>query len=386
MKKIILFFLILGLIVFFYLNEKQVTNKPFPSSQQKSTSQSPTIQQFSNLTIKQSLFLPYWSLPEDLSQIKLPQINNQQLTINSLIYFGITPDENGINQNEAGYLNLSKMTLLKAKKIAAVLENSPSGTAAVKGDDKTWQVNALLTLRMTNSDLNLKILDDVQLQQKIIDQTLEIAKQNSFGGIVLDLELAALPFQSTTKKITNFIKKFSQKTKFARLNFAITIYGDTFFRKRPYDLKNLTPIVDQFYVMAYDFHKANGNPGPNFPLNGREKYGYDLSKAADDFLSIVPSEKLIFIFGLYGYDWTVDEKERPIKQAKVLTLNQIKIKFSFKNSPRDSFSQESFIKYTDENKMNHVVWFEDEESIAKKQEFLKSKNITNFAYWAWGYY
>jgi len=364
MKKIILFFLIFCSLTFFYLNKNQIIKKPLPITQQKPTN-IPTIKQSNNLAMKQFLFLPYWSLPENFSQIKVPQITNNDYQITNLVYFGIAPNENGINKNEPGFLNLTRL-------------NQPI---------RDFNVN-LLVLRMTNSDLNFKILDDDLLQQKIIDQMLEIAKQHSFGGLILDLEVSALPFSSTSEKITNFVKKFSQKTKSVGLNFAITIYGDTFYRKRPYDLKNLTPSVDQLYVMAYDFHKILGSPGPNFPLNGREKYGYDLVKTSDDFLSVVPAEKLTFVFGLYGYDWTVDEKERPIKQAKALTLNQIKTLFDDQayTIKRDPQSKESFIKYTDENNMSHIVWFEDEESIGKKQEFLKSKGITNFAYWAWGYY
>jgi spore germination protein YaaH len=371
MKKIIVSFIIFGSLVLFYLNKNIELKKPLPSNPQKLT-HSPTLnhslRSASGQAIKQSIFLPYWSLPEDFSEIKLPQITNYELPITNYIYFGITPDEKGINKNEPGYQNL----------ITKI--NQPTNS---------FNVN-LLVLRMTNTDLNFTILDNNKLQQKMIAQTIEIAKEYSFSGIVLDLEVSSLPSQRIIYQITDFVNKFSTATKSQKLSLDMTIYGDTFYRNRPYDLKNLRQYINQFYIMAYDFHKALGTPGPNFPLYGRDKYSYDLEKAIKEFLSVIPPTKLTFVFGLYGYDWMVDEKERPIKQAKALILNQIRNKLKntpiYYNSSVDSLSQETLIKYSDENNNKHILWYEDEKSIEKKQQFLKSKGIANFAYWAWGYY
>jgi spore germination protein YaaH len=322
---------------------------------------------------KYSIFIPYWSIPEDIPEIKAPQITNNELPITNYIYFGISADENGINKNEPGYQNLT----------------AEPPRLDTFNNDKTSEVKTLLTLRMTNTDLNFEILDDNQLQQKMIAQTIEIAKEYSFSGIVLDLEVSSLPSQTIINQITDFVNKFSIATKSKKLILDMTIYGDNFYRKRPYDLEKLRQYVNQFFVMAYDFHKVLGAPGPNFPLNGRERYGYDLEKAIGDFLSVIPSNKLTFVFGLYGYDWVVDEKERPVKQARALTLKQIRNKFistTIYIINKDTLSQESFIKYSDKNNNQHILWYEDEKSIEKKQGFLKSKGISNFAYWAWGYY
>ena len=80
-------------------------------------------------------------------------------------------------------------------------------------------------------------------------------------------------------------------------------------------------------IMAYDFHKVKGNPGPNFPLNGKETYGYDLQKMTDDFLQFVPPEKLTIIFGLFGYDWVIDDKNNALQSGEALSYLQIKQKF-----------------------------------------------------------
>jgi spore germination protein YaaH len=210
-------------------------------------------------------------------------------------------------------------------------------------------------------------------------------------GIILDLEIAAIPFDSLTQAISKFSKSFYTAAKKSNLKYSIAIYGDTFYRARPYDVKILAQNADTIMIMAYDLHKAKSNPGPNFPLHGREKFGYDFTAMTDDFLKVVPSNKITVIFGSFGYDWQVDQSQTAQAQAQALTYSQIKQKFlnqcSFKNCKitRDRQASETRITYEEDNK-NHVIWFEDPQSIKQKQNYLKQKGITSFSYWAYSYF
>jgi len=102
---------------------------------------------------------------------------------------------------------------------------------------------------------------------------------------------------------------------------------------------------------------------------------------------------------MYGYDWSVDEKKRPIKPARALTLSELRKNFIEKCEwkdcivKRDDTSAEMEVNYVesvksgDEYVMNlHIVWFEDEESVRRKTEYLNSKGIGSIAYWAYGYF
>jgi spore germination protein len=98
------------------------------------------------------------------------------------------------------------------------------------------------------------------------------------------------------------------------------------------------------------------------------------------------------IFGLFGYDWTVDSQGNAIGQAQALTDLQIQHKFldncSFKDCQitRDPTSSETVIHYTDESGQKHVVWFDDSQSVATKEQYLKKRGIGNFAFWANSYF
>ncbi len=300
-----------------------------------------------------SLFVPYWTLSGDKIEAG---------GFDKIIYFGIKPGEQDEKQ-------LQKFN-----------------------DFLTNGTQKLLALRMTDSEENARLLGDVSEQEKIINQTIEIAQKNEMRGIVMDLELSAIPFDSTLKQINKFTSMFYASSKKKRLTFSITLYGDSFYRVRPFDAKTLAQNADEIMIMAYDLHKAKGNPGPNFPLRGREKFGYDLTEMTDDFLQVMRAQKITVIFGVYGYDWVVDKNGQALREANALTLSQIKQKFIDKCDfskcvvTRDKESGETRINYMDNENKNHIIWFEDMESIKQKKGYLQQRGINSFSYWAYSYF
>lgn len=308
---------------------------------------------------KKLLFVPYWGFANDKIDLS---------NFDSYIYFGIAANENGIDKNDQGFLNLSRfISLFKLS-------------------------NNLLAVRMIDNSINFKILDDTYSQEKIINEAIQIAKDNNFKGIVLDFEVQALPFESFTNKITKFVTIFSKTSKKSSLQFYTAIYGDVFYRGRPFDVKNIQKVSDGIFIMAYDFHKAKGNPGPNFPLALKDTYGYDFKQMVNDFIGVVPPSKLSIVFGMFGYDWTIDEEGRSKGSADALTLTEIKKRFvdkcDYKDCQilRDKDLFETKITYKDDQSESHILWYEDEVSVKEKLKYAFSKNITSSIYWAYSYF
>lgn len=357
-KKIGLLIVFLVFGVFLYIRFFSNNN---PSKTSVSTSISPTKVQEIKPAKKESsvIFVPYWTVGN------FSNLNEYD----SLIYFGIAADTDGIIRNEAGYENIDQFMALGSS------------------DQKKF-----LAVRMIDAALNSKILNNKEIGEKIIDDSIEIAKEKYFDGIVLDFEMNALGFDSVIQGISRFYEQFSKKTKDAKLDFWITLYGDTFYRGRPYDVKRIALVSDEILIMAYDFHKSRGNPGPNFPMEGKNRYGYDFETMITDFLSVVKKDKLTVVFGMYGYNWTIDAKNQSIESAKALSLNEIQQKFltdcEYKEckTRRDDNSKELYVTYQDEQSQNHIVWFEDEKSIEEKKKYLKTIGIERVGYWAYSYF
>lgn len=354
MKKFILIGLVITvIIVLFNLQESLIS----PTEKPKFKSlPSPTITQKNTY----SIFIPYWTIGKN--EIDLQNFDE-------LIYFGLGVNRNGIDVSDLGYSNLK------------IFINSINAST-----------NRMLAIRMVDSSINFEVLKNKVVQKEIISHSLKIAKENNFKGIVLDLEITSFPFSSITTQINSFVKEFSKEVKKQNLEFAITLSGDTFFKIRPFDVEFLEKQVDRFYIMAYDFSKAKGDPGPNFPFMGKEEYGYDFKTMITDFLNLIPKEKIVVVFGMFGYDWIVDSNEKSLQTAQSISLREVKNSFinmcKYKNciAKRDEEAVETKVSYTDFSLRSHIVWFEDLESVEKKKEFLKEKGINSVSFWAHSYF
>lgn len=319
--------------------------------------QNQSVQSTGDSPQEEYLFVPYWTLDSDV----------ETAPFDNLIYFGVEGSKNGVNTGEAGYTALESFRKLSTGK-------------------KTY-----LTVRLVNKEINSEILKSESAQKKIIDDAIRIAKEYHFNGIVLDLEVQGLPFESLVSRISGFNRDFQKAARAQKLSFGTLIYGDVYYRVRPYDVKALGALADRVYVMAYDFSKSGGNPGPGFPLKGSGVYGYDFQTMVQDILAEVPIQKITIIFGMFGYDWPVDAdgKSTGSGTAKT-TLQAERFLTRCENdesciSTLDLESQETNIKYQQEDE-NRIIWFETENSVEKKKEYLNSLGIHSIGYWAYSFF
>lgn len=305
-----------------------------------------------------NIFVPYWNVP----------INIKDLDIyDEIYYFSLSISSEGINKTNTNWSKFNDFSKLDFK-------------------------SKYLTISMLDQNQNYDVLKDKKWQKLIIGDSVSIAKTATFSGIILDLEMSPSLSKLTPGEITSFVADFYKASKQSNLRFYITLYGDNFYRVRPYDLVELNKYCDKFLIMAYDLHKASGEPGPNFPLNKGEKYPYDLKTLTETLLTIIPPQKIEYIFGMYGYNWIVNEDKKPFGAAKSMSYLDIKKNYldkcEWKNCviKRDDLSTETEIDYIDSDLNYRIVWFEDMTSVNKKIEYLKSKNILNFSFWSFGYF
>lgn len=319
------------------------------------------------IPVKRTLFVSSW----DLTQGKIYKDYER------LLYFGVTATGKGIDTKDEGYKNID------------VFMSSFSAKFQKK----------YLVLKMLDTDINQNILSGEKIQEEIISEITELTIEKKFQGLALDLEISGLLKDDTVRQINTFVQKMYTASKKYYIPFSVILYGDSFYRKRPYDIDMISRSSDEIIIMAYDFSKPIGEPGPNFPLSKGRNYSYDFKTMINDFLIFVPKNKLTVIYGMYGYEWTVDEKRRPIRPAKALTLKDIKKNFIDKCDwqdcvvKRDPYSHEVEVNYIESRivdtyaAMNmHIIWFEDEESTRIKTEYLKSQEINNIGYWVAGYF
>lgn len=356
-KSVFVILFVVGAVVASLL----LTQNKEESVSQKSATQTETSEVLGQKSSDSSLiFIPYWTFGSDTLETQ---------EFDELLYFGIAADENGVDREDPGFEKLQDFM-------------------NVSNPEK----KRFLTVRMLDHDSNAEVLRDSGKQSRIIRESLEIADEYGFDGIVLDLETASISFETVVERINAFNASYYKAAKAENKLFYIAVYGDTYYRARPYEIKTLSKTADKILIMSYDFHKARGNPGPNFPLNGKEEYGYDFKTMISDFSKEAGVGKIVLVFGLFGYDWEVDSSGSSTAQGQADSANVIKSNFIDSCTQksckweRDIKSGETRVTYIDEEDTHHVIWFEDMESVKAKQQFLKQQGINSYGYWAYSYF
>ena len=339
---------------------KRIISSPIPSMVLKAQKDN-TKPMFS---VSKSIFVPYWALGQD---------NLSVVHYDNVYYFGVSADQNGIIQEDQGYKTLER-------------HNCPNSQECI------------LVLRMLDQRTSLEILQSTKLQQTIITESLQLAQEHFFTGVALDLEISGFVQVDVKEQINIFVQLFSTSAKKDYKTFSFIVYGDVFYRNRPYDVKFIANHSDEVMIMAYDFSKPYGEPGSNFPFDrrslgegGNDYYGYDFQTMIADFKKHVDPQKTTVIFGMYGYDWTLNSQGTPLKRAEAITVKQIESIKSLKSvksikSKVDNNSKEKKIEYTDKEGQKHVIFYEDEESVSVKTNYLREQGIGSISFWAYSYF
>lgn len=345
-KKFWLLLIPIGLIIIAKVltPPKERMTKIFTSTQ---VSQMPPIH-----SLKKSIFIPYWS----------GSFSKNETMYDSYYYFGIVPKKDGYLEDEVGLQNMSLVATIPEKQ-------------------------KKLVLRMLDNTVNDTLLSNKIAQTTLVTEVRKILSKNSYSGLILDLEVPFTLQANKKEQITNFVQLICTSIKTDYKTCSMLIYGDFSYRNRPFDLKKLGEVMDTILLMAYDFHKAGGEPGPNFPFEEKQLYGYDFKTMIQDTLKLVPKEKIEVVFGMYGYDWTLNEQGAPLKGATSLSVNAISNKIAHaKFIIKSNNAKEKTVEYTDEEGRKHVIWYEDEESTAIKTKYLLLEGVWQVSFWASSYF
>lgn len=311
-------------------------------------------------TLSQNIFLPYWA----------SEMDDVEMKYDNYYYFGVQPTIRGTLEEEPGLQNIK------------ITKNIP-------------EKQKKLVIRMLNSTVTEALLEGKQAQKELVSQIGATLNSYSFSGIVLDIEVPFTLNSGKKDKITEFVQLMCTAVKSNYKTCSVLIYGDLYYRSRPYDVKRLGEIADKILIMSYDFHKAGGEPGPNFPLSRRSAneggpdidYEYDFKQMISDFLKDVSKEKIEVVFGMYGYDWTLNEQGTPLKAATAISVNNIKSKVKRLNlKVVSNRAREKKIEYVDNTGKKHILWYEDEESYAVKTKYLQQQGVWQISFWAQSYF
>lgn len=326
-------------------------------------------------------FAPFWTFD------KLDNIDFNVLT--TLAYFGVPVNSNGdLDKNDYGY---------------QVFQSNQATKLFTKAHNYSTRV--VLTITQMNNWNILALLDGTYAQVNAIEQAVSEVEQRGIDGINVDFEYSGDPGEEYRSKFTQFVKDLTQKMheRVPSSRVTVSVYAGSVKEPKIYDIESLASVSDGIFMMAYDFGmQGSDNAIPTAPLYGyREgKYWYDVSTAVNDFLKLMPPQKLILGVPWYSYNYAVYEPQikattlpyywaRSLVQTYSSIVNSInpnKPGISNYRSGWDNTGKNAWKSYHDEYAgVWRIVLYDDVKSLGIKSDFIKNKNLGGIGIWALGF-
>ncbi|MFD1737054.1 glycosyl hydrolase family 18 protein [Bacillus salitolerans] len=228
--------------------------------------------------------------------------------------------------------------------------------------------------------LTHKVLKDYETRQKMIRQLLVYSETYNLDGINIDFENVNL---EDGKLLTQFVREMTPYLHEAGLivSLDITFISSSENWSMFYERAKLADIVDYIMVMAYDEHWATS------PEAGSVASFPWVEKNLQKLLEVVPNDRLILGLPTYTRIWKEQDTEGGNIEvsSKAYSMDYVKqwITEHDVNPIFDEVSGQMYGEYRDEKeKATYKVWIEDEDSLARRAQFVHQYHLAGIATWS----
>jgi cellulose synthase/poly-beta-1,6-N-acetylglucosamine synthase-like glycosyltransferase/peptidoglycan/xylan/chitin deacetylase (PgdA/CDA1 family)/spore germination protein YaaH len=223
-----------------------------------------------------------------------------------------------------------------------------------------------------NTEVLRKFLANPRARANAIRQLRAAVLQYGLAGVTLDLEnpdpllhAEVLTFAREVHDAMHAIGKLSTQ--------ALAASDDDQY------VRALGAVNDKLFPMLFDEHYSKGEPGPI------ASQGFYVGQAKR-FARLVGPSKLILMIGAYGFDWN-DAEAVARGEAEKYEFQEFLRAARGPSQPRpqvDPVSLNPYMRWTDPDSTDHVLWFLDALTAYNEMHAGKSLGVAGYAFWRLG--
>jgi spore germination protein len=229
-------------------------------------------------------------------------------------------------------------------------------------------------------ELGELILNNLDIQNKLLDNVIATAKQYGFRDIHFDIE----HLRPVDREAYNrFLRRAAERIHKEGYLMSTALAPKTSAAQQgewytAHDYKAHGQISDFVIIMTYEWGYSGGPAMPVSPIGPvRQVLEYAITE--------MPANKIMMGQNMYGYDWTLPyvpggkyaHALSPQDAIDLAREQNVAIEY-------DSKAQAPHFNYRDQEGKDHVVWFEDARSIQAKFNLLKELGLRGVSYWKLG--
>ena len=228
-----------------------------------------------------------------------------------------------------------------------------------------------------NNFLASRIFRNLDAQQKLIWQLGEVMRSKGYKGVDLDFEYI---LAEDRQLYVDFA---------ARLAAVMHAFGYTVSAAVPaktsadqkgllyegIDFKGLGEVLDEIFIMAYEWGYTYGPPMAIAPL-------YIVRQVVEYALTEVPREKLVLGIPNYGYDWPLPFVQGTTKARTTGNVEAVQRAIDF--GAEIFYAERAASPYFNywQDSVWHQVWFEDVRSYRAKFDLIREFGLKGGGFWS----
>lgn len=230
---------------------------------------------------------------------------------------------------------------------------------------------------ITDREVNYNILNNLPVQNRLVENSLQIMKAKGYYGINVYVEDISYDNIDT---IAEYLKRASAVFHSEGYRIVITITPvtkldapDVGFEKMDYS--KLYECVDGIIFASYDWARSYSYPSSIFPVNVLREW-------LDYAVTMIPSEKIFQGITTLGYDWTLPYV--PGATSATVISNDSAAEIAAENSTPIQFNeaaQSPYFYYMDRDGILHIVWFKDARSFDARARLVAEYNLQGLSLW-----
>jgi peptidoglycan-N-acetylglucosamine deacetylase len=191
------------------------------------------------------------------------------------------------------------------------------------------------------------------------------------GGLNLDFE------ELRTEHSDDFLE-FLVELRTALHANSMRLTVDVPAQNAAFDYEYIGDVADAVMVMAYDEHWTGSESGP---VASRDF----MVQTLDDLLPRIPTDRLVFVLGSYGYDWTQGGEDTKASGTSISFRTAMELARAADAKPVfEEGIENGHFGYIDGDDATHDVWFQDALATWNQMQELKLRGVTRVGLWRLG--
>ncbi len=234
----------------------------------------------------------------------------------------------------------------------------------------------VVTNRDFSSDVLHEIFNNYQYQTTLLNNIVYTLNTKGYYGVNFDFEYVYEYDRYTYNRFLNravtLLRSLGYKVFTALAPKVSATQEGRLYTAHDYPYHG--QFADKVILMTYEWGYTYSEPMAVAPVNM-------VRQVLDYAVTAIPPNKILMGIPNYGYDWTLPWQRGTAARTVGNTAAVNLARAENAAIEYDSEAQSPYFTYYDDNKKEHIVWFEDARSIRQKLLLVDQYNLAGVSYW-----